>query len=155
MHQVHVTIDINAPVGQVFDMISDHASFLTGGGATCRLIKEGAENRNGTGAIREVVAGSMRFEEAIVAFDAPKRYDYKIVKLTAGGKERPLEHDRGWVTFQSVGSATRVDWYTRYRVTVPLLGWFVERWVIAPTMRPKFLAYLERAKGKLEGSSQS
>ena len=152
MHEVHVTIDINAPVERVFDLISDHATFLTGNGATCRLIKEGGESRNGTGAIREVVAGSMRFEEAILAFDVPKRYDYKIVKLTSGGKERPLEHDRGWVTFQPTGSGTRVDWYTRYRVTVPVLGWFIERWVIAPTMRPKFLAYLERAKERLESS---
>ncbi len=152
MHQVHVAIDINAPRERVFELISDHASFLTGEGTTCRLIKEGEENRNGTGAVREVNAGPMRFEEAILAFDAPQRYDYKIIAFSAGGKGRPLDHDRGWLTFQSVGSATRVEWYTRYRVTVPILGWFIERLVIAPSMKPKFLAFLEQAKAKLERS---
>jgi hypothetical protein len=152
MHHLHVSMMFSSPVEAVFDQIADHASFLSVGGLSCRLIKDGSPTPNGLGAVREVKAGKMIFKEEILGFDRPRRYDYKIVSAESGGKPSPLDHERGWLTFEQVGSQTRVDWHTRYRIRVPIIGWFVERFVIGRSMKPKFLEMLEIAKQKVESA---
>lgn len=146
MNELHVSMDFKAPAEQVFDAVSDHARFLTGGGAVCRRTREGKPHPNGVGAIREVDAGSLHFEEEILAFDPPRRYDYKIIRLTAKDRPSPVEHELGWVSVEPTATGCRVDWHTRYRVRIPLLGWWVERLVIAPMMRRKFMECLLRVK---------
>ncbi|MBY0587608.1 SRPBCC family protein [bacterium] len=155
MYHLHVAMTFDATAEAVFDQIADHAVFLTGKGLVCQLVKEGSPDRNGRGAVREVKAGSMLFSEEILEFDRPRRFDYKIVSAMDNGKPTPLDHERGWLTFEQVGTQTRVDWHTRFRVKVPVLGWFAERFFIARTMKPKFLKLLEQARQRVEHSSAS
>lgn len=127
MHQVHVTAYINKPLPEVFTAVSDHRSFLTGGGLHCHLIKKGTPDKNGLGAIRTVRANKYTFTEEINAFEPNKSFDYQIIDV----KPRlSLVHHNGWLEFSEENMQTRVDWHSHFTITTPiighLMGWFAK-----------------------------
>ncbi len=123
MYLIHVTKTFDADVERVFEALSDHETLLTVGNAVCRLIDEGSEERDGVGAVREIRVGSaVRFEEAIPAFDRPRSYDYRIRTLKVLGVPFPAKHERGWLEFHDEGGSTRVEWRSRFRITLPIIG---------------------------------
>jgi len=151
MYEIHVSTTIAAPAEQVFDALTNYEHFFRGPGSTCRLIQEGREQRNGLGAVREIVSAGLVFTEEITKFDPPREFEYVIRKLVNGrGKPIRLRHERGWIEVVPTGTATRVDWYSRFAVPIPVLGWFLERFLGARGMAG-FQRLLERAKAELEG----
>ncbi len=101
--------------------------FLSGGGLTCEMVKQGSNNPNGDDAIRRIVTPKLNFEEKIFNFEVNKHFAYQIIKTTP---EQPLVHDKGWLDFTEKGGQTRVDWYSDFTITTPiiggLVGWFVK-----------------------------
>ena len=92
----------------------------------------------------------MVFTEEIVHFERPSRLDYVVRKLVrASGKAVPLRHLGGRMEFIESGDCTRIDWASRFEVTTPLLGWFVER-LTGPRIARGFRALLSQAKAELE-----
>lgn len=153
MYHLQVSMEFAAPIDRVFDAVSDHETFLTDGETTCRLVREGTPDRNGMGALREVRSGSLLFREEIIQFDRPSRYDYVIVSLKGrGDRPPPIKHERGWLSLEAIGARTRVEWHTKFSVTIPLVGWLLERFTIARMMKPKFTEALQRAKERVEKS---
>ena len=61
MQKIHVQTVFDNDIETVFKAISDHASFLSGGGLRCELIKAGDIEANGNGAIRKVISKSLTF----------------------------------------------------------------------------------------------
>lgn len=152
MVHLQVTVAIDAPIERVFEDVSDHALFLTGPQAICRLKREGSPDRNGLSAVREVRAGSILFEEEIIQFEPPRRFDYVITRVVGkSGRPLPLKHERGWLTFEALNGSTVVQWDTRFSITVPILGWLFERFQVR-RMTPLFRETLLRAKDRLEAS---
>ena len=150
MYEIHVSIEIAALRAQVFEAIADHERFLAGPGMSCRLTVEGSEDRNGLGAVREVAAAPFTFTEEITRFEPPHRFDYVIRKLVRGADRRvPLRHEGGWVELTEHGGATRVDWYSRFELEIPLVGWLIAR-IAARSTRKAFARLLARAKSRLE-----
>ncbi len=150
MYEVHTSIVIAAEPGAVFEALSDHEAFLVDDAIDrCVLESPGSPDRNGLGAVRVVTAGAYRLTEEIVAFDPPRRYDYVIREVTRKGRPAPLEHERGWLELTPVESGTRVDWHSRFRFAIPVIGWFAER-VQGPGLRRSFARMLARAKDRLE-----
>ena len=138
---------------RVFDLLTDYERFFRPPGYACRLLAEGRDCRVGTGAVREVTTGGSVFSEEITAFDAPRHFEYVVRKLVnARGKPVRMLHDRGWLDVSAVGAETRVDWYSRFEITVPIVGWLIER-VVGPRAAAAFLRLLERAKDDLEGQT--
>ena len=153
MYTIHVHVTIDAPLEQVFEAIADHEHFLSGPNMSCRLTNEGAEHRGGVGAVREVTADGSAFTEEITAYDPPRHYEYMVRSLTnAKGKSVPLRHERGWLDFREAGNGTQVDWYSRFAVTTPIVGWFVER-LLGPRAASGFRKLLEQTKANLETAS--
>jgi hypothetical protein len=152
MYEIHVAMTIHAPLERVFAVVSDHEHFLGGPGVTCRLAREGREQRNGIGAVREVEFGGNVFTEEITAFDAPRGFEYVVRKLlNERGRPVPMLHERGWLEFTSEGAATRVVWRSRFKITIPIVGWILER-VVGPRAANGFRQLLDRAKAELEAS---
>lgn len=144
MYQIDVSMHLNADMARVFEAISDHAAFLSGGGVTCEVVSHGDPSPNGHGAIREVRSSPLVFQERITAYDAPNRYDYQILWIRAGGLGVPVRHEGGWMTCTPEGTGTRVHWCSTFRVTVPLVGrWLEPR--IGRQFEATFLRFLTRA----------
>lgn len=151
MYEIHVHETFAAPIEAVFDAVSDHERFISGPTIEeCRVEKEGAEERNGLGAVRRVRGGGYVFVEDIVGFDRPRRYDYRVVELkSARGRRQPFHHELGWLELTEVDGGTRVDWRSRFRFTIPLLGWALER-VQGPGLAKVFAGMLAAAKARVE-----
>jgi uncharacterized protein YndB with AHSA1/START domain len=119
---------INKPIEEVFALITDHANYSQFKGVdTSRLVKEGSEDKNGLGAIREVVSGTGTLHEEIVRFTKPHEdtegnkvavLGYKIVYSTP----LPYDHQLGEVTFTETNGQTHVHWVSKGRITRFLLG---------------------------------
>jgi hypothetical protein len=80
--------------------------------------------------MREVTTQGAIFMEEITAFDPPGHFEYVVRHLIdPRGKPARLRHERGWLDVFSECETTRVDWYSRFEVTMPIVGWFAERLV--------------------------
>jgi uncharacterized protein YndB with AHSA1/START domain len=151
MYEIHVTITLDAPPARVFDLLADHERFFREPLASCRLLAAGRDHRNGLGAIRQVTAEGRVFTEEITAFDPPRHFEYVVRHVIDGnGKPLRIRHQRGWLDLSADGASTRVDWHSRFGVTIPLVGWFAER-LVGPRAAAGFRRLLERAKADLEG----
>jgi len=149
MYEVHAHAHFACSPEQAFAAVSDHEKFLAMPGLSCRLVSEGTQERNGERAVRRVDAGRVVFTETITVFEAPRRLEYLITSLVnKKGRPLPIEHLRGWIEFEAHAGGTRVDWRSRFRVTVPGLGWVVERFAGAGT-RNTFQQLLDRCSGRL------
>lgn len=152
MYEVHASIHIDCSLERTFAAVSDHERFLSMGPITCVLLQEGESDRNGLGAIRKIDAGRAVFTEAITVFDSPRRFEYLISEvLGKNGKPLLIKHERGWVEFTAEAGGTRVDWRSRFRMTLPLVGWVAERFA-GPGTRKSFDSFLVQAKARLEAT---
>lgn len=68
---------IGAPIDQVFSAIADHEMFLgSQQGITAKILRPGANERNGLGCLREVRVGVRTYYvEEITAWDPPKLFE--------------------------------------------------------------------------------
>jgi hypothetical protein len=150
MYEVHVTATIAAPRHQVFEAVSDHERFLRGPALSCHLTREGTNHRNGLGALREVAMEGRVITEEITTWDPPRRFEYMIRRfIDRNGKPARFRHDGGWLDFSQSGESTRIDWHSRFEIPIPILGWFVERF-LGPRVAGSFRQLLEQAKKNLE-----
>ena len=127
MFKIKVERTINKPIDEVFEAISDHASygsFKAVGSA--KLVTEGDEERNGVGALRAIQTGPIKFWERITAFERPTHMQYKIEKA------RPIkvQHDKGIIDLKDLGDGTtQVTWVSegRWVLPLPLIGRLLDR----------------------------
>lgn len=151
MYEIHTSITIAASEQQVFERLTDYERFFRGPKMTCRLLVEGSGCKGGLGAVREVTADGAVFTEEITAFEPPRHFEYVVRRLIdRHGKPMGFLHDRGWLDLSSNGEGAQVDWHSRFRVTMPLVGWFIER-IIGTRAAGSFHKLLEQAKTDLEG----
>jgi len=147
MDALRVNCYIHAPIEKVFDAVSDHEAFFTGGRITLsKVVRPGAKNRNGLGCLREVKTTRVRFVEEITSFDPPDCFEYMIRECSL-----PIRHEGSRVELTRRGTGTEVDWTATFEVPVPLLGRMLTRmWQNALVV--EFTRLLIQAKGRLEGS---
>lgn len=109
---------INAPIEQVFEMLSDHAGYTRFPGVKEALLqKEGHDEPNGNGAVRRVDLGAVWFEEVISNFQRPTAFDYRILR-----SRPPIEHEHGGLRLEETAEGTLVTWTSTLRVKIPLIG---------------------------------
>jgi len=118
MQTIVVERTINAPIEQVFELISDHANYKRFNGIKdSKLLKEGKEEPNGDGAVRRIELGAVWFEEEISNFARPERMDYRIVR-----SRPPIEHESGRIRLRETAEGTTVTWTSTFRIRIPLAG---------------------------------
>ncbi len=122
MQQVRVEHVYTTPVKELWDVYTDHAGWsawaLTPG---ARLVKEGATERNGSGAVRGFVGG---LREEILDFEPTKRMSYRVI---AGFF--PIAKHHGEVFFESEGSDTRIIWRCQFEPKIPGTGALLRKFV--------------------------
>lgn len=145
MESIVVKAYIHAPIEQVWEVMSDHENYSRFKGIEySKLVKKGANERNGVGAVREVHGMGAKFVEDIVAYEPPRLLEYRVVRCS-----RPIEHEIGRVELIPRGDGTEIHWVSRFRVKIPLIGkWLGER--NRAVARDGFYDFLLDIKEKLE-----
>ncbi|MFT5096723.1 MULTISPECIES: SRPBCC family protein [unclassified Psychrobacter] len=125
MFKIKVERIVKKPINEVFEALSDHASYgLFKAVGTAKLLTEGDEERNGVGALRSVQTGAFKVWERITAFERPTHMQYKIEK----SKPIKMQHNKGIVDLKDLGDGTtHVTWVSEGRIVVPLIGWALDR----------------------------
>lgn len=125
MFKIKVERIVRKPINEVFEALSDHASYgLFNSVGVAKLVTEGDEERNGVGALRTVQTGAFKVWERITAFERPIHMQYQIEKA------RPIkmEHYKGTIDLKDLGDgSTHVTWISEGRLVVPLVGRLFDR----------------------------
>ncbi len=118
MPKIDIHRTLAAPIDAVFELISDHPNYTRFGSITsAEMSRQGNSESNGLGAVRNLRAGLIWFNEEITAFERPTRMDYLILETNL-----PLHHDGGSITMSSVPEGTAVTWRSTFSGTTPVLG---------------------------------
>jgi uncharacterized protein YndB with AHSA1/START domain len=125
MFRISVKRQINKPIDEVFDALSDHANYHRFKGVDAsRLIEQGSTEPNGLGALREIVAGKAVLHERIVKFERP----YTLAYLIEYSKPLPYKHEHGQITLEERDDTTFALWESRGHIAIPLLGtWYFDK----------------------------
>ena len=125
MFKIKVERIVKKPINEVFEALSDHASYgLFKAVGTAKLLTEGDEERNGVGALRTVQTGAFKVWERITTFERPTHMQYQIEK------SRPIkmQHNKGIIDLKDLGDGTtHVTWVSEGRIVVPFIGWALDR----------------------------
>lgn len=118
MFKIKVERIVKRPIDEVFEALSDHASYGSFKAVgVAKLVAEGDEERNGVGALRTIQTGPVKFWERITAFERPTHMQYQIEKA------RPIKvkHYKGIIDLKDLGDGTtHVTWVSEGRLVVPL-----------------------------------
>ena len=119
MFSIHVERTIDKPIETVFAALSDHDNYAQFKGIDeANLLVEGKHEKNGLGAVREIIAGGANLHEEIVAFEPPYKLGYKVVKSSP----LPYDHRLGEITLKEQDGRTHVTWRSQGHITIFLLG---------------------------------
>jgi uncharacterized protein YndB with AHSA1/START domain len=122
MRHVEVERVFTQPLDRVFARYTDHAGWTEWAGVgRVRLARPGSPDPNGKGAVR-AFSSTPGLREEVIAFDPPRRMEYRIV---AGPV--PMKDHHGEVVFAEHGTGTRLTWRVTFRPAIPGLGWAMER----------------------------
>jgi uncharacterized protein YndB with AHSA1/START domain len=144
MRRVEVERLFSHPVDRVFRRYTDHAGWSDWAGlGRVRLVREGAPDRNGVGAVRAFsIAPGLR--EEVIVFEppapgggAPARMEYRVLPGPV-----PMEDHHGEALFVPEGPSTRLTWTVTFRSRIPGLGWPIE--VALGVLFSRMLASLAR-----------
>jgi uncharacterized protein YndB with AHSA1/START domain len=145
---VRVEKTIEAPIDEVFGVLTDHANYKQFRGIRdSELLREGDPPPNGVGALRRVDIGPLRFREEITHYESPARMDYLIRKINA-----PLEHQGGSIRLEPRNGVTHVTWTSTFGVRGRVLGALVTR-VTAAQIRRGFVRVLDDTDRMLTSST--
>ncbi len=108
---------IDAPPDVVFDVVSDHAGYVSWTPVrTGRLLTEGTPDRNGVGARRFLGVGRVGAIERVVEFDRPAHMSYVVERGL------PTENYRAHVRLSPSGNGTALEWSGSFDSAPPLLA---------------------------------
>ncbi|GIT82557.1 MAG: SRPBCC family protein [Acinetobacter towneri] len=121
MHAIQIKKEFNAPVAQVFELLSKHATYnIAFAPMQVVRIKDSAdpERPDGVGSVRRMGIGPIKpLQEQITVLEPNQRIEYKIIK-------NPLiKHHLGTLEFQQVAdNKTLVTYRIELQVRVPFVS---------------------------------
>lgn len=132
-------IEINAPAGDVWRELTDHAGAGNWTIFTGRILRAGQPDPNGLGCIRELSIPGVRITEEVTAWDEGSHYAYQ---LRTGA---PFRRHQGDIFIAEDGGRTRVRWAIRFDSWIPL-----SNRLIAWLLRLVFRRALQKLQARLE-----
>lgn len=106
---------------RVFAFFADHEQFGRIWPGRTRRVRDGDEETNGLGSVREIAVGPVRFQETVTAFQRPLLIEYRI---TQGS---PLKNHFGRIEFHPAGAGCRLDYRIEFEGRLPLIAPLVAR----------------------------
>jgi hypothetical protein len=97
-----------APPERVFELLTDHVGFGRALGEDIRLERPGVPPPNGLGAVRAIHARGLTIREEVVAWEAPRAMDYRVVSGA------PLQNHIGEIRIVPDGTGARLDYRIRF-----------------------------------------
>ncbi|HEV2973740.1 MAG TPA: SRPBCC family protein [Solirubrobacteraceae bacterium] len=136
-HHVHIEHDFAKPPERIFAHLAEHENLAEVFGAKITRMRDGAEQRNGVGSVRQLRIGPLPpFEETVDEFVSGERIVYRITKGS------PLRGHVGTMTFAPTpGGGTRFVYDIRIASSIPGL---------APIVRASLTRSIERALPSVE-----
>ena len=141
MNLIQVKQEFNAPLDQVFDLLSKHATYNTAFAPVQVVrVKDSADpgRPDGLGSIRRMGFGPIKpIQEQITLLDVNKRIEYKIIN-------NPLiKHHIGIIEFTEIAAnKTRVDYTIELQARAP----FVSKLILAQLKLAITLGFKKLAK---------
>jgi uncharacterized membrane protein len=106
--------DFNAPLNQVFETLSDHATFGKICGINMTRVIDGSDGANGLGSVRKINIGLLpSFEETITDFIPNEYIQYKI------SKGSPIKNHVGELRFTEDGGKTTLNYTIELESKIP------------------------------------
>ncbi|MEN8211728.1 MAG: SRPBCC family protein [Thermodesulfobacteriota bacterium] len=115
MQHIEIIQIFNAPVGNIFNLLTDHESF----GRIIktkirRVVDSNNENKNGKGSVRKVnVFPLPAFEESVITFDPNNVMEYVV------SKGSPIKNHKGRMEFLSEHGKTRLIYTIDFEPKLP------------------------------------
>ncbi len=111
---IHIAQGFDAPVAEVFSVLSDHERFGQLIGVTMKRTKEGADGANGLGSVRSVHIGPLpSFDETITRFEENALIEYKITRGS------PIKNHVGTLRFAERDGRTHLDYTIELESKIP------------------------------------
>jgi uncharacterized protein YndB with AHSA1/START domain len=124
MQTIDITETIPLPIERAFELLADHANYHRFPGITrSELLENGTPAPNGLGAVRRVALGDVVLDEKITGFEPPERLEYRII----ASKPVNVVHEGGTMELTAVAEGTRIRWRSSFKLSIPVIGWFVTR----------------------------
>lgn len=109
-HSVKRTVRINAPIDDVWAVVSNHERMADWSGyAPVALIEDGAPERNGYGAVRRMRGGMGAVVEQITDWNPRNGLRYRVIKGS------PFACHQGKIRLKEFGTETELTWTIRFR----------------------------------------
>lgn len=121
MHAIQIKKEFNAPVAQVFELLSKHATYnIAFAPMQVVRIKDSAdpERPDGVGSVRRMGIGPIKpLQEQITVLEPNQRIEYKIIKNPF------IKHHLGTIEFQQVAdNKTLVTYSIELQARVPFVS---------------------------------
>ena len=115
--QIKITQSFNAPVEEIFSILTDHHTFGQVINANIkRVVDSKAENKNGTGSVRRISTfPAPAFEETVVTFEPNHLMEYVI------SKGSPIKNHLGRMEFTDDAGSTRLDYTIDFEPKLPFI----------------------------------
>ena len=142
-YHISMTQTFNAPVGTIFDILTDHQSFGEVTNANIkRVVDSQDENKNGVGSVRRISAfPAPAFEETVVVFEPDQLMEYVV------SKGSPIKNHRGRLEFSEAGGKTRLNYTIDFDVKLPFV--FIGA-VIKSAIEKSIAGGLKRLSGRYD-----
>jgi uncharacterized protein YndB with AHSA1/START domain len=138
---IRVERHLAAPPEALFEILADHAHYDRFDGIRrSQLVKQGARDANGLGAVRWIWLGPLRFQEEVTAFEPSSCLDYLITDV----RGLPFSHEGGSIRLEPDGTGTHALWTSTFEIPLPLVGRALDR-VFATQLARGFGRVLERS----------
>ncbi len=113
---IHMQQTFNAPVGTVFDILSDHVQFGDIINANIRrVVDSSSDHVNGLGSVRRItLVPTQSFEETITGFEPNSLIEYRITKGS------PLKNHKGTMRFSEQNGRTHLDYQIEFESKLPI-----------------------------------
>ncbi len=118
----------NAPLSEIFKLLTDHEQFGKILGANIKRIAQGVDGHaNGKGSVRRIKSFPVpAFEETVVAFKEDALMEYTVSK---GG---PIKNHIGKMLFTGDENTSRLDYYIEFEPKIPFTGAVVKAAIEKP-----------------------
>lgn len=141
MHTITVEHTVAAPIGPVFEWLSDASNYTRSPVVLrARLTHHGVDAPYGRDAVRVLTWVMGRFRERITAYHPPHDFAYLVERSFP-----PSRHEGGAVTLSEIPGGTKVVWTTTAQIALPFGADAMTRTVAAPVISWAFRHILRTA----------
>ena len=118
-HHIKINKTFNKPLDEIFQAITNHENFGKLIGTNIKRIKDGEEQENGLGSIRQInITPLPPFEETVTQFINNDYFEYKITKGS------PIKNHIGRLKFTKNAEQTELNYTIDFdmKLPIPFLG---------------------------------